>query len=301
MCGIAGIYAGSNPVNLEEVEAVWEAISDRGNHASGFAFRWIDSDTDIVYKKAESSKVAVKNRVFSKKVGGNLAYALLHTRFTTQGSTANNGNNHPVVGHDIILTHNGVIRNDDLIFKELGVKRLHQVDTECINAGLKHRNTQWITENVEGSMSIAWVDTTQNQQEVHLITNGRNPLVIGRTVEGHVVWASNLYHLEDSFNLKDSFNAIPFKQYTIKQGINEPIIESKFVSGWREKPRVLNRGSHVASWGDDDPTPSKKKKKGKKGTSKGKKHKFIQAGYVYDEDLKCWRKAKGEDWFRIHS
>lgn len=299
MCGIAGIYAGSNPVNLEEVEAVWEAISDRGNHAAGFAFRWVDSDTDVVWKKAVSSKVAVKERVFSKKVGGNLSYALLHTRFTTQGSTANNGNNHPIVGHDIILTHNGVISNDDSVFSELGVERLHQVDTECINAGLRHRNTQWVTENIAGSMSIAWVDVTQNQQEVHLITNGRNPLVIGRTVEGHVVWASNLYHLEDSFNLKSSFNAVPYKQYTISQGINEPKIESQFVSELRGQARVLRRGSHAASWGDVDPNPPKNKKKAKKGRSNAKQDKFIHAGYIYDEDLKCWRKAKGKDWFRI--
>ena len=326
MCGIAGIYAGSQPVNLQEVEAVWVAIADRGTHAAGFAFRWADSDSDIVFKRASSSRELVKQKVFSKKVGGNLAYALLHTRFTTQGSTANNGNNHPIVGHDIILTHNGVISNDDLIFRELNVNRLHQVDTECINAGLRHKNTQWITEKVQGSMSIAWVDTTQNQQEVHLITNGRNPLVIGRTVEGHVVWASNKYHLEDSFNMKSTFNATPYKKYTISQGINEPVITSEFVSDRRENARVLFRGSHAASWGDIDPTPTKNKKKPKKGRLNARKHQkktsfnsdmkkrglgyyengkkkgityqttLIEAGYVYDIDSNSWRKAKDSDY-----
>ena len=154
-------------------------------------------------------------------------------------------------------------------------------------------------------MSIAWVDTTQNQQEVHLITNGRNPLVIGRTVEGHVVWASNKYHLEDSFNMKSTFNATPYKKYTISQGINEPVITSEFVSDRRENARVLFRGSHAASWGDIDPTPTKNKKKAKKGRLNARKHQkkikpyqttLIEAGYVYDIDSDSWRKAKDSDY-----
>lgn len=302
MCGIGGIYTANNSTVLPQLEALFEAISDRGQHACGFAFRWNNSDSDIVWKKAISSVDAVAQGILSKKVGSNLQYALLHTRFTTQGSTANNGNNHPIVAHDMIVTHNGVISNDDRIFSELGVNRLHQVDTECINALLRYESTESMITNIWGSASVAWVDTTQNQQIVNLITNGRNPLVIARTVEGHVVWASNLYHIEDAgFNIKDSFNAVPYKHYQISKGSDEPMIASQFVSDRREKPRVLGRFSHAAAYGDVEPSAGrsrpKSKKNARKATSKPRRgNKLIQAGYVYDEDLKCWRKARITDY-----
>mgnify|MGYP001490108064 CR=1 FL=1 len=38
---------------------------------------------------------------------------MLHTRYSTQGNKHNNGNNHPVLGHGYIVTHNGVIHGDD--------------------------------------------------------------------------------------------------------------------------------------------------------------------------------------------
>lgn len=301
MCGIGGIFIGEGQADLASLSTLFEGLSDRGKHACGFSYRWNDSDKDLVWKAAISSIEAVKQGILASKIGSNLSYALLHTRYTTQGSTAYNGNNHPITGHNIILTHNGVISNDDRIFQTLGVNRLHQVDSECLNAALSHESPSWLIDNIHGAASIAWVDITQNQHEVHLLTNGRNPLVIGRTVEGHVVWASNKYHLEDSFNLAATFNAIPFKQYTISKGAGEPMITSKFISNKRADPRVIGRFSHVASYGDVCPssraTPTKKQKKPKKTTSKAKKgNKFIHAGFVYDEDLKCWRKARITDW-----
>ncbi len=302
MCGIGGIFTANNSEVLPQLEALFSGLSDRGRHACGFAFRWNNSDSDIVWKNAISSVEAVSQKIMSNKIGSNLLYALLHTRYTTQGSTSNNGNNHPIVSHDMIVTHNGVINNDDLIFRDLQTTRLHQVDTECINALLRLESTRDMIRSIQGSASVAWVDTTQNQQIVNLITNGRNPLVIARTVEGHVVWASNLYHIEDAgFEVSDSFNAIPFKHYKISQGSDEPMIQSEFVSNQRAQPRILLRNSHAAAWGDTKPSNKgfrpKSKTNGRKTPSKAQKgKKFIQAGYVYDEDLKCWRKAKITDW-----
>lgn len=290
MCGIGGIFTGTQAIDLHKIEVLWDGISDRGEHACGFSFRWKDSDSDIVWKRAISSSKAVSKGVFSSKVGGSLSYALLHTRYTTQGSTANNGNNHPIVSHDMIVTHNGVISNDDMIFRELNSTRLHEVDTECINASLRIESPNWLIGNVRGSMSIAWVDTTQNQHEVNLLTNGRNPLVIGRTTQGHVVWASNLYHLEDAFELDSHFNAQPNKVYTITEGIEEPVITSRYVSNQRPQATVLSRNSHVASYGSWTPKTTKTKTKASKQST------LIEAGFVYDYDLMCWRKAKVEDY-----
>jgi len=191
MCGIGGFYSttgGSAPV--ESIEALWKALEGRGTHAAGFALNWRDSDEPIVRKKAcRASKMTGELRRLCGS-GDNTHYVMLHTRYTTQGSTDNNANNHPVVRDGIVLTHNGVLHNDDEVFAILDLERTAQVDTEAINASLRHLGTQWTVENVEGSMSIAWVDTQESTKTVHLMTNGNNPLVIARLTSGDIVWAS---------------------------------------------------------------------------------------------------------------
>ena len=178
------------------------------------------------------------------KVGTFTRYAFMHTRFTTQGSIKRNGNNHPVVRDDIILTHNGVIRDAE-VFSHFGVNRKYEVDTEAIIIGLRLGGIEWVADNIQGSMSLAWVDCTIDRTQINLFTNGRNPLVIGRTKSGLIVWASNLYHL-DGFDLESHFNATPFKHYVIHA---TGMITSRFVSDERVAPTVITPYSSVNAWG----------------------------------------------------
>lgn len=299
MCGIGGIYmVGNDLLPTGEVEAMFRALDDRGGHASGVAWLWHDADALTVFKGAKTARQLSKKAM--AKVGRQVRYAMFHTRYTTQGSTSNNGNNHPIVGHGITLTHNGVLRNDAKVFETLGMKRLHEVDSEAINAALSEHTVEILPDLVQGSMSIAWVDSTESEEVVNLYTNGMNPLVIGRTVEGNVVWASNLYHL-DSFNLESHFNAQPYKHYWVGPS---GVIESRWVSDMRASPRVLKRFSHVASYGDWEPSTARKSSKatsGRKSQTKAKKtlsrtEKMIVGGWVYDEANDEWRKAKKSDY-----
>lgn len=230
MCGIGGFYKGSvggeTPTTL--INNLWCSLENRGTHAAGIVVGWGGSDAPVSKKAAKSASECSKMLNLAK--GSNTQYVLLHTRYTTQGSTENNGNNHPVIGHGITLTHNGVLSNDKQIFNKLGVKRLHQVDTEAINAALSYKSPKWMIENVMGSMSLAWVETKENVNKVHLLTNGRNPLVIGRTKSNDIVWASTKTHLEQSgFDFVKIFDAIPYKQYTISEGgrISSSILSKK--------------------------------------------------------------------------
>ena len=228
MCGIGGFYKGSvggeTPIDL--INDLWVSLENRGTHAAGVCIGWGGSDRPIVKKAAKTASKCSKMLKLAK--GKNTQYVLLHTRYTTQGSTSNNGNNHPVVGHGITLTHNGVLSNDTHILNKLGVKPLHDVDTEAINAALSLKSPKWMIENIKGSMSIAWVDSNESPNAVHLLTNGRNPLVIGRTKTNDIVWASTKTHLEDlGFEFTKIFDAIPFKQYTLLEGGR---ITSKIIS-----------------------------------------------------------------------
>ena len=285
MCGIGGFYRGSEgETPLTFINNLWCSLEDRGTHAAGVVIGWADADKPISQKAAREASEC--SQMLSKAKGSHTEYVLLHTRFTTQGSTKNNGNNHPVIGHGITLTHNGVLSNDTHIFNKLKINRLHDVDTEAINVALSHKSPKWMIENIQGSMSIAWVETNKSPDEVHLLTNGRNPLVIGRTVENHVIWASTKTHLEQSgFEFSDVFSAIPYKQYTISKGGR---IRSKFISKNRTYP-ANSRQVHSSQYNPfsrdnfyrDFTTTHKKSKKGSKKASKAKKRQKV----VVEPDL----------------
>ena len=271
MCGIGGFYRGSvgeTPTTF--INNLWCSLEDRGTHAAGVVIGWADSDRPISQKAANKASDCLE--MLSKAKGQNTEYVLLHTRFTTQGSTKNNGNNHPVIGHGITLTHNGVLSNDAHIFNKLKIDPLYDVDTEAINAALSVKSPKWMIENIQGSMSIAWVETDKSPDEVHLLTNGRNPLVIGRTIDNHVIWASTKTHLETSgFDFKDIFSAVPYKQYTISKGGR---IKSKFISKNRTYPannRQIHSSQFNGSFYRDFTQTHKKSKKASKRASIPKK------------------------------
>ena len=210
MCGIGGLY--NTEYNERDFEDLFWQIADRGMHAAGVA--WLPrGSTDIQVQKAARSSRYLVERGIAKFVGTDNLYAIQHARYTTQGSTDNNHNNHPINYDNIVLTHNGVLQNDTEALRMLGVRRRHEVDTEAIAAALSLEDAKWVMENIKGSMSLVWAD--RNDPEiVNLITNGGNPLVMARLDDGGVAWASReymLYHL----GVADMWNAQPFRLYRL--------------------------------------------------------------------------------------
>ena len=306
MCGIGGFYkAGAGPVPVEAIKSLWVALEGRGRHAAGFALQWEDSDSPVVFKKkGPASRHLTKIDHFAGN-GKNVKYTLLHTRFTTQGSVDYNGNNHPVVSHGMIVTHNGVLWNDGDIFSDLQASRLHQVDTEAINASLSLCGPGWTADNVRGSMSIAWVDE-ETPETVFLMTNGNNPLVIGRTTDGHVVWASTKEILEQSdFVMSNVFHAMPFKLYSVS---GDGAIRSRFVSDQRAEPDIpwqmhAAQRTYRGEWGFGTPKPKKKPRKGRKASKKiqvkqlqNRVSKKVQNDLEDYLLVQGWIKDKDGDW-----
>ena len=234
MCGIGGFYnctGGKTPVKA--LKSLWRGLEGRGTHAAGFALQWVGADKPVVLKQPGPGHRMHKRLSKFIGTGETTQYVLLHTRFTTQGSTSNNQNNHPVVSQGMIVTHNGVLYNDSDIIAQLGVTPVGEVDTEAINAGLRHKSPGWVLDEVDGSMSVAWVDSTK-PDFVNLMTNGDNPLVIARTTRGDIVWASTKSILDASkFKVKTFFHAQPFKVYTIGP---DGAMRSKVVSDQRADP-----------------------------------------------------------------
>ena len=269
MCGIGGIYYPDNTKGRVPVGALsdlWCGLENRGTHAAGFSLLWEGSDAPVVFKspRKASSHVPTLSKYYG--TGINTRYILLHTRFTTQGSVSNNGNNHPVVAHGITMTHNGVLWDDSTVFSTLGVNRVHDVDTEAINAALSIESPGWALDNIEGSMSVAWTDDRDTEDTVHIMTNGGNPLVIGRLRSGAIVWGSTLPHLQH-LDLESHFHATPFKHYWMTP---DGAIRSEKVS---EKTRPSNRAIYHASQfgGQGGHSRASKPFKRRKGRKKARK------------------------------
>ena len=223
MCGIAGIF---NPerheINWDHVFDLWDGISDRGKMASGMAWVYGPED-DLKVKIMKSPRTPKQMEDFMGKMARKdkrPRIIIMHTRYATQGSIKDNRNNHPVTVENIILTHNGVIYNDDEVFNQLGVKRAYDVDTEAIATGLEMKGIDWVAEWVWGSMSLAWLDR-DNLGQLNLFTNGENPLVFSRLEDqpSILVYASCSWHLDESkFDLHQTLFAMPYTYYYTQEG-----------------------------------------------------------------------------------
>ena len=281
MCGIGGFYStsgGRTPVAA--LSSLWTALEVRGTHASGFSVGWMDADRPLTIKQpGRTSRLSSKMEQMAS--GSHTQYVLLHTRYATQGDVNRNGNNHPIVGHGFTTTHNGWVNNYHEIVNSLiarGIAPSNQVDSECLNMILKGDSIQSLANWVDGPVSLAWVDH-ETPDTVHLFTNGQNPLVIGRTVEGDIVWSSTAEILERSdFVMEDYFHAVPFKQYTLTP---DGKITSHFISEQRDDPHWGLQRAAKCGWSWD--SVPKTKEKPQNGSMKAKQAVYSEKrGWVWE-------------------
>lgn len=128
---------------------------------------------------------------------------IMHTRAKTQGSEQDNRNNHPIVVADgrMVGVHNGMLWNDDDIFRYLGADlRIGQVDSEAIFALLAHSNTsvEESLSTLEGSVACAWMTTDEGPDTLHLARVSQSPLIVGQTEGGSLLFASTEWTLKDA-------------------------------------------------------------------------------------------------------
>ncbi len=104
-----------------------------GTSASNFIKRYGGKDTDYEgYLKMW--RAANSHSKYPKSVKIHIA----HCRKTSVGNCWDNVNNHPIVIDPIVGVHNGTLTNHDKIFKNLGVKRDGEVDSEAIMQLVKY-------------------------------------------------------------------------------------------------------------------------------------------------------------------
>lgn len=193
MCGIAGAnIAPEENVNARDLSiALLLGIEERGRDATGAAF--FEDGQPFVQK----TDMAASEFVEYLEMKDDVSNIILHTRRTTQGSERNNANNHPVDVNGLIGVHNGVIYNDDALFRRIesltGVnKRIAQVDSEAIFATLLHGQEKApdALSRVDGSAAVAWIESYGDPDVMHVSRVSFSPVVYAFTEAGSFVFAS---------------------------------------------------------------------------------------------------------------
>ena len=147
MCAICGIsfQKGSTIVNSIMVQQILcnllTKCQARGSSATGIAT--VSNKRIKVIKsnlKAEEfleTKEVIrflKKNVCLTKPNERFVQVIGHCRFPTKGTVTNNRNNHPIITKHIVGVHNGIIGNDDALFKKYkkAFDRDAEVDSEII-------------------------------------------------------------------------------------------------------------------------------------------------------------------------
>lgn len=181
MCCLFGVIDSKNVLTGAEkshiISVLAEECEARGTDATGIAYN--SRGRLYVYKRplpAHRMRFIIPND----------ASAIMgHTRMTTQGSEYKNYNNHPFIGRvsgmDFALAHNGILHNDRILRKTLGLPRTKiQTDSYIAVQLLEAKRALDLTslkdmaEQVEGTFSFTVLDRKNNLYFI----KGDNPLCI---------------------------------------------------------------------------------------------------------------------------
>lgn len=121
MCGIFGIIA-EEVIDRQELKLLAQHAEQRGKDSSG-----------LVFFKNEQYQIHKADFNIEKllgKVGSfNSSICLGHSRLITNGLS----DNQPVIRDNVCVFHNGIIVNDDEVWKGLSIQRQFQIDSEVIS------------------------------------------------------------------------------------------------------------------------------------------------------------------------
>jgi glutamine phosphoribosylpyrophosphate amidotransferase len=201
MCGITGISRVDERSSINDPRSFMRlaalAIEQRGKHATGFGWtrrEGVDDQPMTWYWKRPGP---AHERAREAPLEANIATAIGHTRYATQGDVKDNRNNHPVVDGGIVLVHNGIIHNHEKLydrFDEFHVPTA-DVDSQVVATLLANLDEMGLDHPVEllklieGSAALAWLDTADTAS-LHLARLTQRPLTIGWTRRNDLVMSS---------------------------------------------------------------------------------------------------------------
>ena len=214
MCGIGGYYhTGDNkhtPKGVKQaLRKLWDSLQERGLDASGIAY---ESPTGTRHFKRDIPAFELSPLAINQAFGMSRPprWVMLHTRAATHGKPEENKNNHPLMGYNLALCHNGVVYNKEEVLEHYNIVPQRDVDTEAILIALKKGGINAVSKYVEGSMSLSWA----KNDSMHLWTNGLSPLVIGELSNGDFMYAStDMLLMETGLKFTKVYDALKGRLY----------------------------------------------------------------------------------------
>ena len=158
----------------------------RGNDASGVALSQADGSIDV-FKDDSTPWQFVKSKEWlefmEEKLKPDTWAAMVHARAATGGNPRENKNNHPLIAGCCAAIHNGVIRNDDYLFKDMKLDRHAETDSDIIRAiadehGLTPKAVD-IMSRISGGVASCIFDPRKPKQ-LMLMRSG-NPICLAST------------------------------------------------------------------------------------------------------------------------
>lgn len=195
MCGICGVRRfGPEPIDPNVFTVMLLDNEHRGNMATGIATQQLDGSVQVL-KEDSPAWTFVKRPQYKAFLEANFredtVAVLGHTRLSTKGSATFNKNNHPIFDDETAVIHNGVLNNDDFLFKDMKLERVAETDTDIIRAIVTEHGVtpRAITElnRISGSAAIAVVSTRYPGKL--LLARSGSPLELA-TTNDHLVWSS---------------------------------------------------------------------------------------------------------------
>lgn len=195
MCGICGIRRFADaPIGAEQIRILLIGNERRGNQATGVALQQFDGSVQVFKTDDPASKFVLEKafeEFLTEYLKEDTLTVLGHTRAATKGLPIYNKNNHPMWDETVAVVHNGVIYNDDMLFREMELTRVAETDSDIFRAILREEgitpkgiNT---LNKIGGSAAIAAVSTDYPGKL--LLARSGNPIVIA-TTEHHMLWSS---------------------------------------------------------------------------------------------------------------
>jgi hypothetical protein len=197
MCGICGLRRmGDQPLSRAMFEILLVENQRRGNHATGAVIQQADGSIEILKRDVPAWNF-INSDEYQKWIKLHLKpdtrTIMGHTRQATQGPPHINKNNHPLFDGVSAVIHNGMIGNDDGVFKSLNLERKCATDSDIIRAildeyGLSPKGISQLSK-LSGSGAIAAVSTDYP----HLLFLGRsgNPIETA-SIDDVFLWSSEI-------------------------------------------------------------------------------------------------------------
>jgi predicted glutamine amidotransferase len=147
MCGIAGVVRwGKKPIEEEQLSILLVGNEHRGNDAAGIAIQQANGSIDILKKDCPAWKLVTDDAYetfIKEKLHKDSECVLMHSRGASQGNPRDNNNNHPMSAGKSAVIHNGVVKNDDILFDNLKLERKAKTDSDVFRAIIdKHGITE---------------------------------------------------------------------------------------------------------------------------------------------------------------